>query len=96
MESTAIPLSLTLKVEESEEQIQGPELEDGSTDMQKVRICSEGAWVSLGSGGHTACAKPPPGADRGRKSSPAQLGCSPSRENRAVALKGAVETEQVT
>lgn len=50
MESTAIPLNLTLKVEESEEQIQSPELEDGSTDMQKVRICSEGAWVSQGSG----------------------------------------------
>ncbi|XP_016076166.1 PREDICTED: pogo transposable element with KRAB domain isoform X3 [Miniopterus natalensis] len=45
MESTAFPLNLTLKVEEREEEIQSPELEDGSTDMQKVRICSEGSWV---------------------------------------------------
>lgn len=71
MEPTAIPLNLTLKVEESEEQIQSPELEDGSADMQKVRICSEGAWVSQGRGPH-GCAKPPPRADRGRKNSPAQ------------------------
>lgn len=54
MESTAFPLNLTLKVEEGEEEIQSPELEDGPTDTQKVRICSESAWVSQGVGGHAA------------------------------------------
>lgn len=44
MESTACPLNLTLKVEEEEEEIRSRELEDGPTDMQKVRI-SEGGWV---------------------------------------------------
>ena len=46
MASTACPLNLTLKEEEEEEEIQSRELEDGPTDMQKVRICSEGGWVS--------------------------------------------------
>ncbi|KAM9241808.1 pogo transposable element with KRAB domain [Dugong dugon] len=45
MESTAYPLTMTLKEEEEEEEIQGRELEDGCSDMQKVRICSEGGWV---------------------------------------------------
>lgn len=45
MASTACPLNLTLKEEEEEEEIQSRELEDGPTDMQKVRICSEGGWV---------------------------------------------------
>ena len=45
MESTAYPLNMTLKEEEEEEEIQSRELEDGPTDMQKVRICSEGGWV---------------------------------------------------
>ncbi|XP_037362458.1 pogo transposable element with KRAB domain [Talpa occidentalis] len=45
MEPTAYPLNLTLKEEEEEEEIQSRELEDGPTDMQKVRICSEGGWV---------------------------------------------------
>lgn len=46
MESTAYPLNLTLKEEQEEEEIQSRELEDGPADMQKVRICSEGGWVS--------------------------------------------------
>lgn len=44
MESTACPLNLTLKVEEEEEEIRSRDLEDGPTDMQKVRI-SDGGWV---------------------------------------------------
>nr|KAF6316408.1 pogo transposable element derived with KRAB domain [Pipistrellus kuhlii] len=62
MESTAIPLNLTLKVEESEEQIQSPDLEDGCADMQKVRICSEGAWKTktLTSGPRTGPARRTP------------------------------------
>lgn len=47
MESTACPFNVTLKVEEEEEEIKSRELEDGPTDMQKVRICSEGGWVSV-------------------------------------------------
>ncbi|KAM7246977.1 hypothetical protein CapIbe_003275 [Capra ibex] len=47
MASTACPLNLTLKEEEEEEEIQSRELEDGPTDMQKVRICSEGGWVKF-------------------------------------------------
>lgn len=46
MESTAYPLNFVLKEEEQEEEIRSRELEDGPTDMQKVRICSEGGWVS--------------------------------------------------
>lgn len=46
MESTGCPLNLTLKVEEQEEEIQSRALESGSSDTQKVRICSEGGWVS--------------------------------------------------
>uniref|UniRef100_A0A8D0NR30 Pogo transposable element derived with KRAB domain n=2 Tax=Sus scrofa TaxID=9823 RepID=A0A8D0NR30_PIG len=45
MESTAYPLNFVLKEEEQEEEIRSRELEDGPTDMQKVRICSEGGWV---------------------------------------------------
>lgn len=54
MESAAYPLSLTLKEEEEEEEIQSREPEDGPTDMQKVRICSEGGWVSQQVWVHTA------------------------------------------
>lgn len=46
MESTGCPLNLSLKVEEQEEEIQSRALESGPTDTQKVRICSEGGWVS--------------------------------------------------
>lgn len=70
MESTACPLNLTLKVEEEEEEIRSRDLEDGPTDMQKVRI-SEGGWVSEKPWGpHTAvgaglaarpCGRPSPG-----------------------------------
>lgn len=84
MESTAYPLNLTLKVEEEEEEIQSRKLEDGPTDMQKVRICSEGGWVSkkvwgphtavMSRPGSLACFKFPPQADRGSKNSPAQPG----------------------
>lgn len=68
MEPAAFPLHLTLKVEEGEEETQSPDLEDGPTDTQKVRICSESAWVSQGAGGRAAeqqgpgaglCVKPP-------------------------------------
>ncbi|KFO29105.1 Pogo transposable element with KRAB domain [Fukomys damarensis] len=45
MESAACPLNVTLKEELEEEEIRSRELEDGPTDMQKVRICSEGGWV---------------------------------------------------
>ncbi|KAF6075489.1 pogo transposable element derived with KRAB domain [Phyllostomus discolor] len=45
MEPAAFPLHLALKVEEGEEEAQSPELEGGPTDTQKVRICSESAWV---------------------------------------------------
>lgn len=44
MEFPAYPLNLSLK-EEQEKEIQIQELEDGPTDMQKVQICSEGAWA---------------------------------------------------
>lgn len=84
MESTAYALSLTLKEEDEEEEIQSRELEDGPTDMQKVRICSEGGWVSKVWGPHSyeersrpgsqACFKSPPEADIGSKNSPAQPG----------------------
>lgn len=46
MESRAYPLNLTLKEEQKEEEVEIQELEDGPIDMQKVQICSEGAWVS--------------------------------------------------
>ncbi|EHB03248.1 Pogo transposable element with KRAB domain [Heterocephalus glaber] len=45
MEPKAYPLNVTLKEEQEEEEIRSRELEDGPTDMQKVRICSEGGWV---------------------------------------------------
>lgn len=45
MESRAYPLNLTLKEEQKEEEVEIQELEDGPIDMQKVQICSEGAWV---------------------------------------------------
>uniref|UniRef100_A0A8D2GP49 Pogo transposable element derived with KRAB domain n=1 Tax=Urocitellus parryii TaxID=9999 RepID=A0A8D2GP49_UROPR len=45
MESTTYPLNLTLKEEQEEEEIRSRELEDVPTDMQRVRICSEGGWV---------------------------------------------------
>lgn len=85
MESTAYTLNLTLKEEEEEEEIQSRELEDGPTDMQRVRICSEGGWVSKkmwgphsyeerSRPGSQACFKSPPQADIGSKNSPAQPG----------------------
>lgn len=84
MESTAYPLNLTLKEEEEEEEIQSRDLEDGPTDMQKVRICSEGGWVSKkvwsphtavrGRPGSQACIKSLPQADIGSKNSLAQPG----------------------
>lgn len=40
MEATVHPVQLALKEEEEEEAIESP------ADMQKVRICSEGGWVS--------------------------------------------------
>ena len=45
MEFRAYPLNLTLKEEQKEEEVEIQELEDGPIDMQKVQICSEGAWV---------------------------------------------------
>lgn len=45
MESTAYPFHVTLKEEQEEEEIESRQLEDHPTDMQKVRICSEGGWV---------------------------------------------------
>lgn len=45
MEFPAYPPNLSLK-EEQENEIQIQELEDAPIDMQKVQICSEGAWVS--------------------------------------------------
>ena len=82
MDSTAYTLNLTLKEEEEEEEIQSRELEDGPTDMQKVRICSEGGWVSRKMGPHSceersgsqACFKSPPQSSIGSKNSPAQPG----------------------
>uniref|UniRef100_A0A8C2QK29 Pogo transposable element with KRAB domain n=1 Tax=Cricetulus griseus TaxID=10029 RepID=A0A8C2QK29_CRIGR len=44
MEFPAYPPNLSLK-EEQENEIQIQELEDAPIDMQKVQICSEGAWV---------------------------------------------------
>lgn len=44
MESRAYPLNLTLK-EEQKEETEIQDLEDGPIDMQRVQICSEGAWV---------------------------------------------------
>lgn len=40
MEATVHPVQLALKEEEEEEAI------ESTADMQKVRICSEGGWVS--------------------------------------------------
>ncbi|KAK2509148.1 hypothetical protein MC885_012543, partial [Smutsia gigantea] len=80
MESTAYPLNLTLKEEEEEEEIQSRELEDGPTDMQKVRICSEGGWVSKQVWGPHSCKEQAwgpgsvksPQADIGSKNRPDQ------------------------
>ena len=89
MESTAYPLNMTLKEEEEEEEIQNRELEDGPTDMQKVRICSEGGWVSKkvwsphiavrGRPGNQACIKSLPQADIGSKNSLARCVCIPEK-----------------
>lgn len=81
MESTAYPLNLTLKEEQEEEEIQSRELEDVPTDMQKVRICSEGGWVSK----MVACRvrnrprSQVPQADVGSKNSPALCVCIPEK-----------------
>lgn len=72
MEPRAYPLNLTLK-EEQKEEIEIQELEDGPIDMQKVQICSEGAWVSkvLRSSLRARLALGlPPRADVGSKNSP--------------------------
>lgn len=47
MESAAYPFSVTLKEEQDEEEIESRKLEGHPADMQKVRICSEGGWVSV-------------------------------------------------
>lgn len=70
MASTACPLNLTLKEEEEEEEIQSRELEDGPTDMQKVRICSEGGWVSKKVWGSHTAVRGRPGSQVCNKSLP--------------------------
>lgn len=81
MESTGCPLNLSLKVEEQEEEIQSRALESGPTDTQKVRICSEGGWVSECAG--VAPSPPEPGRSR---PPPGQTGSKNSRAKASVCI----------
>lgn len=87
MESTGCPLNLSLKVEEQEEEIQSRALESGPTDTQKVRICSEGGWVSECAGVAAASTwregRPEPGRSR---PPPGQTGSKNSRAKASVCI----------